>query len=145
MKTVKEVLQDKGYAIWSVAPDTTVYDALKLMAEKDIGAVLALNPNGSLAGILSERDCARRVNLEGKSPKSTFVQDIMTKNVVSVRADQTLEDCMELMSRLHLRHLPVLENSRLVGIISTLDVVRALISEKERTIKQLEDYITGRR
>ncbi len=145
MKTMKEVLQDKGYAIWSVAPDAAVYSALKLMAEKDIGAVLVRDAGGSLVGILSERDCARKINLEGKSPKSTLVQDIMTKNVVSIRADQTLEDCMELMSRLHLRHLPVFENNRLAGVISILDVVRALVSEKEHTIKQLEDYITGRR
>lgn len=142
MKTVRELLQVKGYDIWSVAPDTSVYHALELMADKNIGAVLVMD-SGNLVGILSERDYARKVILKGKSSKDTPVREIMTHDVICVRHDQSNEECMALMTNKRVRHLPVLEHGRLIGIISIGDVVKAIISEQEFMIEQLENYITG--
>ncbi len=143
MKTVRELLRAKGYDIWSVAPDDSVYDALKLMADKNVGAVLVTEA-GNLVGILSERDYARKVILKGKTSKDTPVREIMTEKVVYVRPDQTSDECMALMTNKRVRHLPVVENNQLIGIISIGDVVKAIMSHQEFMIEQLENYITGR-
>ncbi len=144
MTTVKQILETKGHEVWSVPPDATVYDALRIMAEKNIGALLVLDAH-KLKGIISERDYARKVVLKGKFSRETPVEEIMSTNVVTVRPDHSIEECMALMTDKRIRHLPVLENERLVGIISIGDVVKAYISEQEFTIKQLENYITGSR
>ncbi len=142
MKTVGELLQDKGRVLWSVAPDATVYDALKLMADKEIGALLVLD-DGRLVGIFSERDYARKVILKGKSSRDVPVKDIMTAKVVCVTPRQTVEECMALMTDKRIRHLPVLENDKVIGVVSIGDVVKAIISEQEFIIEQLEHYISG--
>jgi CBS domain-containing protein len=144
MNTVRQLLQTKGPAAWSIGPEATVYDALNLMAEKDVGALLVLD-GGQLVGVISERDYARKVVLRGKASRETPVREIMTERVVYVRPDQTLEDCMALMTNKRVRHLPVLEGDRLLGVISIGDVVKAIISEQEFMIEQLENYITGSR
>ena len=144
MTTVRSVLQSKGSDIWSTAPDTLVFDALKVMAEKNVGALLVMEGN-QLIGIFSERDYARKVVLKGESSHNIAIRNVMTSGVISVTPDQSIEDCMALMTGKHIRHLPVLENSKLVGMISIGDIVKALISQHEDTIKQLENYITGKR
>jgi CBS domain-containing protein len=140
MKTVQQLLDSKHHRLVSVSPDTTVLDALRLMAEKEIGAVLVLHGE-QLAGIFSERDYARKVVLQGKSSKDTPVREIMTDEVVCVRPEQTIEDCMGLMTDKRIRHLPVLEHEKVVGVISIGDVVKEMLSEQEFVIKQLESYI----
>ena len=142
MSTVKEILRTKGREVWSVAPDASVYDALKLMANKNVGAVLVMDAN-HLVGILSERDYARKVILYGKSSKDTLVQEIMTERVVYVRPEQTAEECMALMTDKRVRHLPVLEDDQVIGVISIGDVVKSIISQQEFVIEQLEHYISG--
>ena len=144
MKTVKQILQEKGHSIWSITPDTFVYDALKLMAEKEVGALLVLE-GGRLVGIISERDYARKVILKGKSSLDTPVKEIMTQKVIYVRPEQTVEECMALMTDKHIRHLPVLEGDELVGVVSIGDLVKADIEAKVFMIQQLENYITGAR
>jgi CBS domain-containing protein len=144
MKVVKDILQDKGPQVWSVAPDATVYDALTLMAEKNIGALVVLEED-RVVGIISERDYARKVILKGKSSKELRVSEIMTRAVFCVRPEQTMDECMALMTDKHIRHLPVLVADRLAGLISIGDVVKAIIAEKEFLIGQLESYITGNR
>ena len=142
MQTVRDLLKKKGSGICSVTPQTTVYDALKLMAEKNIGAVLVLEGDRPV-GILSERDYARQVVLKGKASKDTPVREIMTSRVVFVRPDQNIEECMALMTDKRIRHLPVLDEGRLAGILSIGDVVKAVISEKQFRIEQLENYISS--
>ena len=145
MKTVRELLRNKGYHVWSIGPDATVYEALTLMAGKDVGALLVLDNAGQLVGILSERDYARKIVLKGKTSRETPVREIMTEKVVWVRPDQTIEECMALMTNKRIRHLPVQEEGRLLGVISIGDVVKDIISEQEFVIAQLENYITGKR
>lgn len=142
MQTVRELLGKKGDQVWSVSPGSTVYDALQLMAAKNIGAVL-VRDGEQLLGILSERDYARQVILKGKSSRDTPVREIMTTRVVCVVPERTVEDCMALMTDKHIRHLPVLANGALVGVLSIGDVVKAVISEKQFMIEQLESYITS--
>jgi CBS domain-containing protein len=143
MKYVRDVLQKKGYDIWSVAPDTPVYKALQLMSEKNCGAVLVLDQE-TLVGILSERDYARKVILKGKSSKNTPVEEIMSQRVVCIQPDNTIDECMALMTDKRVRHLPVLKGEEaLVGLISIGDVVKEVISEQEFIINQLESYIKG--
>ena len=142
MKTVGQLLQHKGNEIWSVAPDDSVFDALKLMADKNVGAVLVLAA-GNLAGILSERDFARKVALEGAIAKNTRVCEIMTEEVICVRTGQGIGECMALMTDNHIRHLPVLENNQLIGVISIGDVVKAIVTEQGAIIKQFGDYMWG--
>jgi len=144
MKIVKHILKEKGQRFWSVAPDTLVIDALKLMAEKEVGALLVLD-GGKLIGIMSERDYARKVILKGKSSLDTPVREIMTSKVFFIRPAQTVEECMALMTDKHIRHLPVMEGDKVVGVISIGDLVKATIEEKDFLIKQLENYITGGR
>jgi CBS domain-containing protein len=142
MINVRDILQEKGREIWKVSPQTSVFDALKLMADRNIGALLVLEGE-KLAGIFSERDYARKVILKGKASKETAVAEIMTAVVVTVRLSQNVEECMELMTANRIRHLPVIEGEELAGVISIGDVVKAIISDREFTIKQLENYITG--
>lgn len=142
MKTVREILQNKGYTIWSISPDATVYSALQLMAEKEIGAVLVMK-DSELIGIMSERDYARKIVLQGKFSKDTIVQDIMSSKVIYVSPNLSTEECMALMINKRVRHLPVFEEHKLVGMISIGDVVKALIDEKEFMIDQLVHYIKG--
>lgn len=139
MKTVKDILQIKGRDVWSIAPDATVYDALKLMANKDVGALAVLD-DGKLIGIVSERDYARKVILKGKSSKDTPIRDIMSPKVAHVRPDTIMEACMELMTDKHIRHLPVFESDQLVGMISIGDVVSAIITEQKFIINQLRAF-----
>ena len=144
MIIVAQLLQTKGYDIWSIEPDATVYEALERMAEKDIGALLVVEGQ-NLKGILSERDYARKVILKGKLSKDTRVREIMSDEVVYVRPEQTIEECMALMTAKRVRHLPVLTRGRLIGVISIGDVVKAMISDQEFLIRELEHYITGSR
>lgn len=144
MKTVADLLEGKAAAVWSTAPDTSVFDALTLMAEKNVGALPVLEGD-RLVGIFSERDYARKIILKGKTSRETSVREIMTANVISIRPDETIERCMAVMTEKHFRHLPVVENDRLVGMISIGDVVKSVIEAQEATISHLEGYITGRR
>jgi CBS domain-containing protein len=145
MKTVEQILRAKGNAFWSVTPDAMVYDALRLMAEKDVGALLVLDAQAQLVGIISERDYARKVILKGKSSLDTPVREIMTQAVVSVRPDRTVEECMALMTARRVRHLPVLAGGQVVGVVSIGDLVKASLDEKDFLIRQLETYIMGDR
>lgn len=140
MKTVSQLLQAKGGGVASVTPETTVFDALKLMAEKNIGALLVMN-DGALRGILSERDYARKVILLGKSSHELKVREIMSEEVVSVTPVQTVDDCMSLMTGRRIRHLPVLDEGKVVGVLSIGDLVKAVIEMQQQTIQQLESYI----
>jgi CBS domain-containing protein len=142
MITVRQLLRGKGHDVWHIAPDASVYDALKLMAIKEIGSLLVLEGE-ELVGIISERDYARKVVLKEKTSMDTPVKEIMTQEVISLRPEQTIQECMALMTDKRIRHLPVLENDRLVGIISIGDVVKAIISQQEFMIEQLERYIEG--
>ncbi len=142
MKTIRQLLEGKGPDVLSATPSTSVYEALELMAEHNIGALLVLD-GANLVGIFSERDYARKVVLKGKSSRGTVLGETMSKKVACVGADQTIEECMALMTEKRIRHLPVLENDQLSGVISIGDVVKAVISEQEFLIEQLENYITG--
>lgn len=139
---VTELLNSKKSEIISVSPDAIVFDALLVMSEKNIGAVL-VTENKKLVGILSERDYARKMILAGKASKETKVKEIMTSNVICVHSEQSIQECMAIMSSKHIRHLPVMENGELAGIISIRDIMDSIIAEKEFTIKQLENYISG--
>lgn len=140
--TVNQILSEKGHEVWSASPETTVFDALKSMSKKEVGALVVLD-NQEVVGIFSERDYARMVILEGKSSKDLPVQEIMTRRVIFVKPENTTDECMALMTDKHIRHLPVVEDDELVGIISIGDVVKAIISQQELIIEQLENYITG--
>lgn len=143
MVTVRDVLKGKGNDVWTIEPDKTVYDALTLMAAKGIGALVVIEDD-RVVGIISERDYARKVILRGKSSKETTLREIMTTRVYYVTRDYSVQDCMALMTDKNVRHLPVLDEHRLVGIVSIGDVVKSVISEQEFIIEQLESYITGK-
>lgn len=140
MKLVRQLLQTKRHNIWSIAPDASVFEAIKLMAEQNIGVLLVLQ-HGQMIGVLSERDYARKVILEGKSSSETRVDEIMTRKVLSVHPDESLVTCMSLMTEHHIRHLPVLAENQVIGVISIGDVIKAIISEQEFMIEQLAHYI----
>jgi CBS domain-containing protein len=140
MKTVRQIIEAKTHKLLSIAPDATVYDALKLMAERDVGALVVMDGE-RLAGIFSERDYARKVILHGKASKDTFVHEIMTEKVLCVRPEQTMDQCMALMTDKRVRHLPVLDHKHVIGVISIGDVVKEVISEQQFLIEQLEQYI----
>jgi CBS domain-containing protein len=143
MKTIGKLLQEKGSQVWSVSSDTTVQEALSLMDDKDTGAVLVIDGT-VLVGILSERDCARKVTLPGRSADGVLVAEIMTPRVLCVRTAQGIEECMALMTKNHIRHLPVLDdNNRVIGVISIGDVGNAIIAQQEFRIAHLEQYISG--
>ena len=141
MKTVREILINKGNQIWTVLPDTTVYKALIIMADKSIGALLVVDKLGNPVGVLSERDYARKIILVGKSSKETMVKEIMSSRVIYITPDRSPEECMALMINKRIRHLPVLDNGKLAGFISIGDVVKAVLDEKEFMIDQLVQYI----
>lgn len=141
MKTVKQMLDTKGTQVWSIAPDRTVFDALTLMGEKEIGALTVVERD-RLVGIISERDYARKVILKGRTSRDTLVKEIMSTHVISTELDRTVEECMSVMTEKRIRHLPVLENDRLIGIISIGDLVKSIIAEQQFIIQQLESYIT---
>lgn len=142
MKTVQQLLDAKGNRIFSIAPDTPVYDALVIMAEKHIGALVVLEGE-HLAGIFSERDYAREVVLKGRSSRTTPVRDIMSTTVITVSPKDNVEDCMNLMSGKRIRHLPVIENGKVLGLLSIGDLVKETIEYQKYLIKQLEHYIQG--
>ena len=142
MHTVREILQKKGSSIRSVAPDDSVLRALEVMAEHDIGGVVVLEGD-KLVGILTERDYARRVVLLGRAARELPVMEIMSRDVICVTPDRTIEECMALMTEKRVRHLPVLEQNLVVGVISIGDVVKATIAEREFEIAQLQSYISG--
>jgi CBS domain-containing protein len=142
MTNVAHLLHAKGPAVWSIPPHASVYDAIKMMADKEVGALLVIDAQ-RLVGIVSERDYARKVILQGKSSRDTPVREIMTDKVFYVRPDQTVEDCMALMTAHRIRHLPVLDEDQVMGVVSIGDLVKALLSEQEVRIQQLEQYIMG--
>jgi CBS domain-containing protein len=146
MKTVKDILEDKAKAVWSISPKAKVFDALKLMSEKEIGALIVQDEKGGIRGIISERDYARKVILLGKASKETMVEEIMTpeKNMYFVKPSATVEECMVLMTGKHIRHLPVCEEGKFIGLISIGDVIKSLLTEKEDLIEQLSNYIAGK-
>ena len=140
--SVRDMLRGKSN-VYSVGPSDTIYDALRLMADKNIGAVVVVSKNQEIDGIFSERDYARKVILLGKTSKETLVSEIMTTRVVSVEPDWTADQCMALMTEKRIRHLPVIEQGRLIGVISIGDVVRAVVDEQQFTINSLQRYITS--
>ena len=141
-KTVANLLTSKGSEVYSIGPDASVYEALQFMAEKNLGALVVLN-DGELAGIMSERDYARKVILLDRGSRQTLVGEIMTDTVITVSPRTTVSDCMELMTEHHIRHLPVIEDGALAGVVSIGDVVKGVIGEQEALIRQLEQYITS--
>lgn len=142
MKRVRDILAVKGRDVWSVEPDTSVYDAIKLMADKGIGALLVIH-NTKVVGIISERDYARKVILQGRASKTTPVSKIMTSRVIYAHPEQNVEECMALMTEKRIRHLPVMDEGQLIGIISIGDLVKSIIVEQKFIIEQLEKYITS--
>jgi CBS domain-containing protein len=145
MRTVRDLLNVKGREVYSIAPEASVFDALALMADRNVGAVLVIDRQGGLAGILSERDYARKVVLRGQTSRETPVSAIMTEEVLCIPSEMTIDECMGLMTLRHVRHLPVTENGRPVGVVSIGDIGRALIETQGFVIAQLERYITGER
>jgi CBS domain-containing protein len=143
MITVKDLLRFKGNEIWSVSPETTVLDALIQMADRDVGALLVLEGD-KIAGIISERDFVHIIAGARHCDTARLVQEVMTREIFTVGANQTIEECMQMMTQKHIRHLPVLEDGKLAGLISIGDVVREMISSQEGTIVNLENYIEGR-
>lgn len=144
MKAVSDILKTKGSEVWTITPETIVLDALKIMADKNVGALVVMD-GAKVTGILSERDYARKVILHGRSSRELETREIMSTNVYFVSPEQNIEDCMALFTNKRVRHLPVLQTDKLIGIISIGDVVKAVIAEQEYTIKHLENYITGGR
>ena len=142
-KTVKDLLREKGRDVWTIHADACVIDALRLMAAKEIGALMVME-GGQLTGVISERDYARKVVLHGKSSKDTPVREIMTRKVLYVRPEQTVEECMALMTEKHVRHMPVLDGDQMIGVVSIGDVVKSVISEQQFLISHLENYIRGK-
>ena len=144
MTPVARLLDTKGHNVYSIGPDASVYEAIKQMADDGVGALLVMEGE-SLVGIMSERDYTRKIVLQGKSSRETQVRDIMTKDVLYVRPEQTVEDCMALMTAKRVRHLPVLDEDQVIGVLSMRDLVGSVIAEKDHLIQQLENYITGSR
>jgi CBS domain-containing protein len=140
--TIREILNQKGATVWGISPEAMVFDAIKLMAEKNVGALLVLDKD-KLVGIISERDYTRKVALHGKSSKETPVRDILSGHVIHVSPSGTVEECMRLMTDHRVRHLPVLDGDRIVGVVSIGDLVNWIISAQTSTIHQLETYIAG--
>ena len=142
MHTANDILRSKGHAVWSVKPTSTVLEALGVMAAHDIGAVLVLDGD-RLVGVLSERDYARKVVLAGRSSRDSQVQDVMTPHVICVAPSRSIDECMALMTNKRLRHLPVVDHKRVIGIVSIGDLVKATIDDQQFTITQLQSYIAG--
>ena len=147
MKLVKEILKNKPVKeVWSVTPESIVFDALSLLAEKNVGALMVIDKKGKVAGIFSERDYTRKVILKGKSSKETKVQDIMTssRKMYKIKPETDINECMVLMTGKHIRHLPVFDGDKFIGLISIGDILKAVIIEKEKLIDDLSDYIAGK-
>jgi len=142
MTTVRDMIRKKGYQVFSIAPDATVLDALSMMAEHNIGALLVMS-EGEMVGIVSERDCVRKVDLMGKKANETRIKDIMTSNVITMEASHPLEECMSLMIEKNFRHMPVCEGKELLGILSVRDVLKEVIEVQQMMLSELERYITG--
>ena len=142
MSKAGEILDAKGHDVWGIRSDQSVFDAIKMMADKGVGALLVIDDN-RLAGIISERDYARKVILQNRSSSDTPVREIMTRNVYTTTRDTSVSECMALMTEYHFRHLPVVENDEILGIITIGDLVKTIIKEQQYTIDQLEHYITG--
>ena len=143
MKLVKHLLDAKGRNVISIAADASVFDAIKTMADESIGSLVVLDENGGLAGIVTERDYARKVIVKGRSSRDTRVADIMTADVLTTSCDNTLNSCMETMTEKKLRHLPVVEDGRVIAMISIGDLVQAIIADQKEEIEHLEHYISG--
>jgi CBS domain-containing protein len=141
--TVSSVLKQKGNEVWFITPDQSVYEAIERMAFKAVGALLVLT-GGKLVGIISERDYARKVILKGKASKTTLVKEIMTSPVIFVSPDQAVGECMNIMTRNRIRHLPIIENENVVGIVSIGDLVKWIVSAQEETIEHLQNYISSK-
>ena len=142
MKMVRDLLKKKGHQVWSVHPDATVYEAIELMSLKEVGALMVME-GPHVVGVVSERDYARNVILKGRLSKDTLVREIMSTNIVHVRLENTVQECMELMTEERVRHLPVMEESHLLGVISIGDLVKSIMAEQQFMIRQLEQYIGG--
>jgi len=142
MKTVRNILDTKGHEVWCIGPEDTVFDALRLMAEKEVGALMVMD-GARVAGLISERDYARKIVLLGRTSPNTLVKEIMTSHVAYTHLEQPIEECMAVMTEKRIRHLPVMEEGKLVGIISIGDLVKAIIADQKFIIEQLERYITG--
>jgi CBS domain-containing protein len=142
MKTVRDILREKGTQVYATSPDASVYDALQLMADKNIGALIVFEGD-RMVGLISERDYARKIVLKNKFSRETAVSEIMSRDVVTVSPDRNLEECMEVITARRVRHLPVVEDDRVLGIISIGDIVKGIIEHKEFVIEQLEYYIKG--
>ena len=142
METIRQLLNRKGAHIWSLSPDATVYEAVELLSQRGIGALLVVDA-GKVIGIVTERDYARKVILMGRSSRDTKVEEIMATDIVHVHPDHSVQECMELMTEKRVRHLPVLEEDKVLGIVSMGDLVKAIITEQRFFIRQLEQYITG--
>ena len=144
IETIHSILREKGSQVWSLPPQATVYEAIAQMADKGVGALTVVAEGQKLVGVISERDYARKVFLKGRSSKETLVREIMSSPVITATSDYTVDDCMRIMTEYHIRHLPVVEGERLVGMISIGDVVKAIITAQEETITQLSNYIGGK-
>ena len=140
MASVKQVLKGKGYDVWSVGPEASVYDAIEMMADKEVGALVVMEGD-SLVGVFTERDYARKIALQGRSSRDTKVKEIMTSRVAYVRPGHSVAECMAVMTEKRVRHLPVLDGDKLLGIISIGDLVKAIIEDQQHVIEQLEQYI----
>ncbi|HOP60935.1 MAG TPA: CBS domain-containing protein [Candidatus Saccharicenans sp.] len=143
MITVKQMLEEKGHQVWTISPEATVFEALKIMADKDIGALIVVEKD-QVVGIISERDYARKVMLKGKSSLETPVKDIMSTEIYYVGPEVSVDECMALMTEKRIRHLPVMDNGKLIGVISIGDVVKSIISTQKVTIEHLQNYIMGK-
>ena len=141
--TVGSILKHKGSEVWFVTPDQTVYEAIERMADKAVGALLVVL-DGKLVGIISERDYARKVILKGRSSRTTLVKEIMTSPVILVTSNQAVDECMDIMTRNRIRHLPIVENEKVLGVISIGDLVKWVVSEQEETIEHLQNYISSK-
>ena len=143
VETVRMILKNKGNYVWSLPPERTVYEAIAMMAEKSVGTIVILSGE-QLVGIISERDYARKVVLKGKLSKETLVSEIMSSPVTTVDPDRTADECMRLMTEKRIRHLPVMDQGKLVGVVSIGDLVKAIVSVQAETIQYLSDYIGGK-
>jgi CBS domain-containing protein len=141
MARVKQILQGKGHDVWSIDPEASVFDAIGMMADKEVGALVVMDAD-KLVGVVTERDYARKVVLQGRSSKGTKIKDIMTSRVAYARPDQSVEECMAVMTEQRIRHLPVMDGEEVLGIISIGDLVKAIIEEQQHVIAQLEQYIS---
>ncbi len=144
MRTVKDILREKGATVYTIAPDRTVFEALQMMAEKNVGALMVTDDE-TVVGLISERDYARKIVLKDKTSRGVAVSEIMTREMIRIDPHENVEGCMELMTDNRVRHLPVFENDRLVGMVSIGDIVKTIIQHKEEIIEQLEDFIKGKR